>query len=826
MSRNRHGAHLLDRAGQDLVFSLRLIRRFPALTVAVLLTLGLGIAANATMFAIVDQVLLSAPHGLADPSRLALLARSTASPSGDKTILPGMAYPSYLEFRGMRDLFARATAASSPNRLSVGSGSAASIANCTFVADDYFGTLGVVPVAGRFFAPAETSPTDRADVAIISFGYWTSHFGRSPSALNQVITIGGTPFQIVGVTPKGFSGTSRLANDIWLPVNAASALLLHSDKWPASRGDRWLMVTVRVRQPLSFAAAQQRAGLRWTTWNMRPGQVVPSRPSLVAVSLAPGLNSTLPEHRVARLLAALSFVVLLIACANVSNLLLGRTISRKREIAIRRSFGVSPGRLVSLFVMDSIVLATCAAAVAFVITYFAVPVVRQVLFGASVTDYWAPNLRLVLAVVASALITALLTALLPIAEALSGGPGELLRAGMVGGTVKGSRVRFWLLVTQCTLAVVLVTGAGLFVRSLGRIAAQPVGFDLTRLLTVDVPASSDTTAGARRGLYELMRARAVAVPGVENATVSIGAPFLGQAAYRVSIPARDSIPDGKTPFMFGVDSNFFRTTGIRLVRGRALQSSDAGSRVAVVNASMAQEFWPSEDALGQCFQVAGLDSAGQCLRVIGVAEDTRRDQLLENPPSPQYFVPIDIVPGSDDDLLALMVRTNGRSHVDRAVQREVQSVRGDLPYVGVRHLTDLVAAETRSWHLGAELFSAFSGLALLVTFVGVLSVLRYNVSQRARELGIRRALGASIPELARQIGAEAGLAMVVAAVLGTLAALLLGRMLQALLFETSPHDLAVIVGANLIVGSMVVLGCVGPIWRACRIDPALSMRTD
>lgn len=828
LRREASGAGPADRLAQDARFAWRQLVREPALTLTVIVTLALGIAASTTMFAIIDQVLIRPPAGIADARRVVQVGKA---PDGPQAAMRGysVSYASYLQFREMRDLFSGVTA-ETQGRVTINPGPDAVRARVTFVAEDYFGTLGVRLALGRTFTTEETAPRSDARTVIVSWNWWRTRLGGAPNAVGRTINIRNARFTVIGVAPRHFTGTVLADNDLWLPLGARSFLSFANDRWIDDRGSSFFRVTMRLRPGVEAERATAIAAVRWSAWRVRSGKGGTKGSGLALNALAPGLGSAEPEHRVARLLAALSIALLLIACANVINLLLARSLARRREIAIRVALGISRGRLLRLFVADALLLALFAGAAALAFTAVVVPLARAVLFAGGSGGEWNVGWRLALFTAIVAVGAGVVVGTLPAIVALRDTSIAALQGSGRGAGQRGRRTRFTLLVVQGSLSVALLACCGLFVQSLSRINAKPVGFDLDHLLSVPMEQerTSDSTDASERMLAEAMRRRALATPGVEAAALSYGEPFEGAIGFKLTLPNGDSLDEEKhgTAFVYWVSPDYFATTGLVIRRGRPLSADDRGADVAVVDAGLAAALWPHADPIGQCFHVDAETSYPTCTRVVGVTDDARQRQLIVSRPQLQFYLPLTAAPRYLGDILVLTVRARNPIRIAATLHRALQDVRPGLPWIAVTPFTELVAPELRPWRLGARVFATFGGLALLIAMAGIFSVLRHTTLQRRRELGVRRALGAQSGSIARLVVREALAAALVASLLGSIAVVVSGRWLGVLLFEASPGDGAVLIAVNLILLTGCVVASAVPAWRATRADPMLALREE
>jgi len=502
-------------------------------------------------------------------------------------------------------------------------------------------------------------------------------------------------------------------------------------------------------------------------------------------------------------------------------------VRRRREIGVRLALGVSHGRLVRQLLVESLLLAVLSGVAGLAIARWGGGVLRAVLLP-GVT--WHENLfdKRILAVAGTlVLFVAIATGLAPAGHALSQNVVSNVKAGAREGFGARSRLRNGLVLFQATLSVVLLVGAGLFVRSLRNVREIDLGFDARRVLVADLDLT-DVSDATRDALYHLARDRVARLPVVEGASVALTAPFWSALSTELHVPGLDSIPTSRDggPYVNAVTPEFFATMGTPIVRGRGFTEADARStpRVAVVSETFARRVWPRHDAIGKCMLV-GSDTA-PCSTVVGIAADARRQSLTDDAPVMQYYVPLDQEQTNEGPRM-LFVRTRGDPRAAlAAVRRETQAVSADLPYPTMRYLADLVEPEVRPWKLGATLFSVFGGVALVLAALGLYSVVAYSVAQRAHEMAVRVALGARGTDLARLVVSETLRVVGFGLAIGLLAALVAARWVEPLLFRVSPRDPAVlgaVTGTLLLVG---VLASLAPARRAARVSPAEVLKAE
>ena len=813
---------------QDLRYAARSLARTPVLAVAAVLTLGLGIGANSAMFGVVDRLFFRPPAHVVDPGRVREIDVTRTSKVFGTNTGPIGTYPRFRDLETHARGFTQ-VAAYSGGSFSLGTGSDARHVEGELVSGGFWALTGVRPALGRFFTPAEDDPNHPAHVVVLSREFWHRQFADSASVLGATLQLGRTPYTVIGVAPASFAGVELRVPDIWVPMSAAAPSLM----WPnvlTCDGCYWLGGVIgRLARGVSASQAAAEVTAIYRAYVPAEGRVGAEDSS--AVASLPGIHEALTANGstapLAVWLAAISGIVLLIACANVANLLLARAVRRRREIALRVALGSSRGRLIRQLYVESALLTVLGGGVAILVALWAGPLLRAaILPDATVAD--AVDLRALAFTAAAVLLTAFLAGAAP---ALHAGVRDLsgaLKAGAREGTFQKSFTRTGLLVGQVALTLVLLTGAGLFVATLRHVEGLHLGFDADRLIVASVDLTSlGYQAPAANAMYERIRERVRRVPGVQGASLSIGTPFRSFLSVGLTIPGLDSIPrvpDGG-PYIWAITPDYFRTLGTRVQEGRAFTDADGpgAQRVAIVNQTLARLAWPRTSALGRCLRIGG--KSAPCSQVVGVVEDSRR-QDLKPEQTEAYYIPLaqsDSVVGSS--VTSLTIRTAGPAERYTAlVRREIQASDPSLPYPDIDPMPQLFAWEMRPWRVGSSLFGLFGGLGLLLSAIGLYGVLSYMVSQRTQELGVRVALGAARRDLLTLVVGQGLRVTAVGVVVGAAGALLAGKALAALLYGVSAHDpmvLGVVAGLVLLVA---LVASYFPALRATRVDPMVALR--
>ena len=832
-SRDRWSVPWLDHLQQDVRYAIRGLRRSPGFALSAIITLGLGIGANAAMFGVIDRLMLR-PHAyLRDAGRVHRIYLQYREQDRQIT-RESIEYTRYLDLRRWTTSFS-ATAAYAQGAQAIGIGETARERPIAAVSASFFGFFDARPALGRFFVAAEDTTPVGASVAVLDYGFWKSDFGGR-NVLGEPIQVGNITATIIGVAPRGFTGVSEDdAPAVYIPITAYAGNL------PGQDGKNyfihyywgWMNMMVRRKADVSVAAANaDLANAYARSWNAERGEnrslepVSKARPRAVASSLrsAAGPDPGL-EARTLVWVSGVAVVVLLIACANVANLFLARALRRRRELALRVALGVSRRRLASQSFTETIVLSLFGLAAGLAVAQWGGAILRRLFVGETgPLDVMTDGRTLVVAAVAS-LAAAILTGLAPIFFGARSDVASTLKSGPREGMYQRSRARGVLLVAQGALSMVLLVGAGLFVRSLEHVRDKRMGFDAERLLIVRRNLrGADMSDSAQARLGRQLLAAAQSIPEVESAAWISSVPFWTTSSVGVFVPGVPSTRGlGLMTYQQG-STDYFRTMGTRIVRGRGFTNEDRATspRVSVVSESMARTLWRNADPIGQCMRV-GADTM-PCTTVVGVAEDVAHVSLADDAPN-RYYLPIEQFRPAAGYAVMLRMRGEPAASAER-VRAALQPVMPGQTYVTVRPLSEVVDGERRSWRVGATMFVAFGVVALVVAAVGLYGVVAYNVAQRMQELGVRVALGAQTRDVVRLVVGQGVRFAVAGVALGTALALLAARWVQPLLFAQSATDVRVFgtVGGVLVLVAIVASGL--PARRATRVDPNTVLRAD
>ncbi|HEX8726141.1 MAG TPA: FtsX-like permease family protein, partial [Gemmatimonadaceae bacterium] len=774
-----------------------------------------------------NRLFLAYPAGVSHPEQLRRLEiHASDRRTGTARTRSVLSYP---EYRGLTAAVAGVPVAGwGRDQEHLGTGPGAPMVNVTLVAGDYFGVLGVRAAHGRVFRPDEWQVGTLTPVAVISDAMWHARFDGDPAIVGTTLSLGVHEYTIVGVAPQGFRGTDINAADLWVPLNSGGSWQAGGFRLTSSAYSAFLQPVLRVS-----GATEEARAIGEATPVFRRSDMV--RDTLATVTL-PGMAGVSQEFirkqgAIVTRLAGVAAIIMLLACANVANLLLTRGMQRRRETAIRLALGVSRRRLVGQLLLESAVVAVIAGAVALLAAVWAAGALRHALLPDNTWGTPAVGARVAAFTGLVAAFAALAAGMIPAVQTANPDLNATLKAGGLANSSPRSRTRSALMIVQAALAVVLLGGAGLFVRSLQAVRSIDVGYDTDRMIVGS--AAYDVDAGpsgaASRGeLLQQAADRLRHAPGVEALGLAANPPMQSISIETLHLPGRDSVPmlDGIPPMTLFVSPGFFDASGIALLAGRRFTDADrkGAEPVIIVSESMARTFWPHASAVGQCAIVGKPDAP--CRRVIGVVSDEHAVRIVEpamlhlfvpRAQSPNGGVPGQIVIGAAPGQVAAVVRE---------ARRELAATFGPGATPNVQAMRDVLDPQLQPWRLGAALFSGAGLLALLVAAIGVYSAMSYGVSLRRREIGIRLALGARRQGIVRLVLSQGVRVVTAGVVLGVIAAFGFGRLVASLLYGVSPHDPLVLAATAVVLLAVAVLACVVPAWRAARVDPMETLRAE
>jgi putative ABC transport system permease protein len=819
----------------DLRYAIRQLRRAPAFSAALALTFALGIGANATMFEILDRLLFRPPAFMPETERVGRVYLRRPRPDGTERIDNNISYLRYTELREHTRAFATTAAIFQDDRRIVGEGSAAEGVPVGLVSASFWDLFTVRPEIGRFFTPDEDRTPNGTDVAVVSHGYWVTRLGGDRNALGKPLRIGGRRFTIIGVTPKGFHGVWATSTAAYIPITAAASDMFGSGRYYLEHNTSWLEMIARLKPGVTpevasseLTAAFRRSRTDAAAAARTPTTIRPQDLALTSGEFAPLQMDRGPKAsasaKVATWLAGVAAIVLLIACANVANLLIARGIRRRREIAVRVALGVGRGRLVAQLLTESILIAVLGGALGLVLAHFGGGAARTLLLP-QVDWSLVPafDSRVLLFTAAAAILTGVLTGLAPAAHALRADVNRSLKAGEREGGGQRARVRTLLLLSQAALSVVLLIGAALFVRSLRNVETLDLGWDPDRVLLIGMDLrGTELTQEQRDAMTQRVVERVRAMPGVTSASTLFSIPFESTWSEDVFVPGMDSSAHLHTFVINPVGDDYFTTMGTRILRGRAVGASDPakGQLVAVVSEAMGKLLWKGKDPIGQCLRL-GADTS-PCREVVGIAEDMTFGDLKDDDSMQLY------VPGTQERAGgSIVARVAGDPRLQaEPLRRQIQQLLPGMGYARVRPISVVLDPVLRQWRLGATMFTIFGFIALVLAAVGLYGVIAYDIAQRMREMGVRVALGAQAGDIRRLVLWQGIRVAAGGAALGVLAAAFASKYIAELLFNTSPRDPLAFIGAAVTILLVSILATLIPARRATRVDPVVALRSE
>ncbi len=813
---------------QDLRYGVRMLLKSPGATAVAVLALGLGIGANAAMFSVINTLLLR-PLPVAHSDRLVAVFTTDRA-----DIYNDLSYPEYVDYRDGTDVFVDVMGHTMIH-VALGQGGRNELAWGEMVTGNYFSVLGVRPALGRGFLPEGDRSEGAHPVTVIGHGLWRRLFASDPGVVGRSITINGQPFSIIGVAPEGFPGTKfALAMDLWVPVAMHAVVMPQSDGLPEARNWHWMETLARLKPGVTVEAAN--AAL----------QVVAERLARDYPAASGGLGALVLPEREARfpvqaggaidLGASLAMIVvglvLLVACANVANLLLARAAARRREFGVRLALGAGRWRLVRQLLTESLCLSVLGGAAGLLLAAWASDLLltfRPPVPYTLAVDY-APDGRVILFTAIVSFLTAAIFGLAPALHASSPDLVPLLKGGSgeAGPHRRRPALRSLLVAGQVALSLLVLASGGLFLQSLRNAGAIDPGFQARDLLlgTFDVGLLGYTEERGLGFFHDLER-RVASLPGVASAGLTSNLPLDDNWDSTGPI-----IADGRPVPMAGeeisaefaaVSSGFFATLGVRLVRGREFTDRDdaQAAPVTIINDTLANRLWPGEDPIGKRLRIGGLDAPPR--QVVGVARDGKYHTLGESPRAHIYRPVLQ----SYRSGMSLLVRTHGDpAPLLDGVRREVQALDSRLPVYGLKTLDEHLGHALWWTRMGAVLASSSGFLALVLAAVGLYGVMAYAVSQRTREIGIRMALGAGPRDVLGMVLRGAVKLALAGVGAGLLAALALGRVMRSLLYGVSSFEPVVFTLAPLLLLAVACLASLLPARRAARVDPMVALRCE
>jgi predicted permease len=854
---------------------MRLLLQNKSWTAMAILSLALGIGANTAIFSAVNGLVLQTLPGVDRPEALVRLRWVGANDMGTdfsdygpsskdngRDVRPTFPYPMYLELLKANQTLADLFACAPQGQFNVVSGGRAELATGLIASGNYFRVLGVNAMVGRTFTPDDDQP-GATPVAVLSSGYWKRRFGSDATVVGRVLQINNVAVTVVGVTPPAFLGVQQLladARDITIPLSLdpqfGGASPLRPDGSPSGAPPRlaqpttwWLQIMGRLKPGVTTdqvvgnlaGVFQETARVGWNTFfgSLPEADRAADRyqnrtrvPELRAADGSRGVYDSGPDtYRSMTLLSVVVVLVMLIVCANVANLLLSRAATRQREISVRLSMGATPGRLLRQLLTESVLLAACGAAAGLLVAYWG----RQLLpgnIGQNIPTDW----RVLAFVAGLTLVTGIVFGLAPALRASRMNVAVTLKEN--ARSVSGGRTRIGkaLLVAQVAISLVLLIGAGLFLRTVQNLRRVDVGFDPRNLLIVPVnPVLNRYDQQRIASLYDEMLQRLQATPGVRSAALSTPALLSGGVnTTNIYVQGR-ARPErsretaaGRTPspnsiHRVVVSTRFFETLGIPLADGRVITERDTRTapKVVVINEQAARQYFPNERPIGQRFGTS-FETSGE-LEIVGVVRDARYNSLRDEPPPTMYVPYLQGRLGTT----SIQLRTAGDPiAVVPAVRETIRQIDPNLPILTISTQVEQIERRFAQEKVFAQAYGWFGGLALVLAAIGLFGLMSYNVSRRTNEIGVRMALGARRGDVVRMVMRESLVMVAIGLGVGLGVALAAGRLITSLLFGLAPTDAITLMMAVAVMAGVSAVAGYLPARVASRVDPMIALRCE
>jgi predicted permease len=799
----------------DLRYSLRALLKHRNFTAAALLTLALGIGINTSVFTLLYSLAFR-PLPVKNPDRVVnvyqiLEGEYSRQVEGNVAML---SYPEYLNYRD-RASSVSGLAASADVKMYLGANNIERISGL-MVTDNYFSLLGGGSALGRTFFDKECEAPLQCPVAVLSYGFWQRRFGSDQSVIGTSLTLNRQRFTVLGVAAPDFHGAEMTVPDVWIPVTMQPAVMPES-KFLTLENCSWLTVVGRLKDNVSIEQLQ--AEMQLVAAQM--DSAYPGRKSIVNVMKGSYLN--FPEVRsegipIAILVMTAVGLVLLIACANVSNLMLARAAARRKEIAVRLALGASRWRLIRLLLTESLMLAVLGGVAGLFLAVCLPPILLSVIPEAGLNVDFKPNATVFAYMFLISLITGVAFGLAPAIQSTKPNLTDALKSTRNRSRLSRPQLRNFLVIGQIAVSLVLLIGAGLLARGLYRAHSADLGFDHKNLAVLATDLTSQGYDEARASAFHAqLSERLKALPGIKSASLAETLPFAGRGDAAVDIEGGGS---ALTVGTNGVSAEYFKTIGIPLRRGRYFTDEEArsGESPAVISQAMANRFWPGADPIGKRFKTTG----GKSHEIVGIVADISSRQIgtLDGP---LFYTPL-----SPDKLSghSFLLRTNGNQAASVSAIREVARSLDPNAFISVAPLEENMRRMLEPARTGAWFSGTVSLLALLIAATGVYGMLSYLVVERTSEIGIRMALGAQRRNVMLLIVSDGMKLAGIGTAIGLAVAIVLTKVMSSLLFGVGQTDALTFASVSIGALAVALLACYIPARRATKVDPLVALRNE
>jgi putative ABC transport system permease protein len=801
----------------DLRYAFRQLVKNPGFTAVAILTLALGIGACSAIFSVVNGVLLQ-PLDYPNANRLVVLRESQPPQFPEFSTAP----PNYIDWTKQAKSFEQIAAYGGAQMNLTGEGEPQRLLGLRATAN-YFDVYGIKPQLGRWFSAAEDAP-GKNHVVVLSYPFWQRVFGGAANVIDKQVHLNGEPYTIVGVTPASFSQERKI--DVWTPM-----AFKPSETSNDNRGAHYV-TTIGLLRP-GVTAAQADAEMRVIAAQLAT-QYPKSNKGWTVFVMSVLEYSTRNVRVVLYTLLGAVGCVLLIACANIANLLLARATARHREISIRAALGAGRGRLVRQLLTESVLLAFLGGAAGLILAHWGLDALLAL---APTTLPRISNIHLDSMVVAFSagvsLITGIIFGAAPAWLAAHTDVNEALKQGARGSTEGGAHGRFrsTLVVLEVAFALVLLGGAGLLARSFMTLTHVDPGFipENATVLRLTLPEKKYPKPEQQKVFVDSLLQQLNTLPGVQAVGAAQVLPLIGDYSLSFEIEGRPELPESDWPATtyYAITPDYFRAMGIRSMRGRVFTAQDdaRAPRVAIINETLGRQFFPNEDPIGKRIDIANNAPGSPKIwrEIVGIVADVKQYGLDKETTS-QSYEPFAQNPFDD---INLVVRTSGRpAAMLSALRPAVYAIDKDQPIGSIRPLEEIMAEKISQQRFAMLLLTVFSAVALVIAAVGIYGAMAYSVVQRTGEIGIRMALGAQTRDVLRLVLSQAGKLVGLGLVVGLLTSFATSRAIGSILFHTSAHDPLTLTGITLILGAVALVACFLPARRATKIDPIVALRVE